>query len=214
MSVAVLCRDFLPLLVVLKWFVMSFCKLQYPLKTTSVTYTQEDSACRKSLALIVSQCSCIITVFGKIQTSYGHHAQTCMNSILLYCIGWLSIAFGNGCVISLYKPTTTLQLKLFGFILYIIQLSHHLLPKAMDKTLKIQQSIAINLLDLDISYHQNMLVFITLCSYVATLSFGRLLFQAFHCQVMLSWCSCTYSDLCMHVNCILHCVQLISENLN
>ncbi len=40
------------------------------------------------------------------------------------------MAFGNGCVISLYKPTTTLQPKVLGFVW--CTLSHHLFPKARD----------------------------------------------------------------------------------
>ena len=44
---------------------------------------------------------------------------------------WLvAMAFGNGCVIRLYKPTTTLQLKVLDFVR--CDLSHHLFPKAKD----------------------------------------------------------------------------------
>ncbi len=44
---------------------------------------------------------------------------------------WLvAMAFGNGCVIRLYKPTTTLQPKVLGFVW--CDLSHRLFPKAMD----------------------------------------------------------------------------------
>ncbi len=44
---------------------------------------------------------------------------------------WLvAMAFGNGCVIRLYKSTTTLQPKVPGFVW--CDLSQRLFPKAMD----------------------------------------------------------------------------------
>ncbi len=50
----------------------------------------------------------------------------------IYCI--FRLPYGNGCVISLCKPTPTLQPKVLGYVW--CTLSHYLFPKAMDNQTK------------------------------------------------------------------------------
>ncbi len=72
------------------------------------------------------------------------------------------MSFGNGCVISLYKPTTTLQPKVLGFVW--CTLSHCLFPKAMDNQPKKHSiDIAYSSLTTNLKYTVQLIIANSLC---------------------------------------------------
>ncbi len=87
-----------------------------------------------AVLIIAEGMYCIFHGFWKLESvphKAKHFRLECSGCLVQTNDTTISMAFGNGCVISLYKPT--LQPKVLGFVwCYLCTLSHCLFPYGMD----------------------------------------------------------------------------------
>ena len=77
-------------------------------------------SCKDSSVMEVSVMEVSVVLMHRYIPAYHHPHYSAINrskgNRLVYFSGWLYVASGNGSVISLYKPTTTLQPKVLSFV--------------------------------------------------------------------------------------------------